>query len=211
MISTLPFETNVFVNCPFDKEHRDLLRPQLFCILMLGFEPRIALERADGAEVRVEKIVGLINESKFGIHDLSRLKAKKANEYFRLNMPFELGVDYACRLYAGGGFADKKILILEDKAHELKKALSDLSGSDVEAHNNEPVSICKIVRDWLAQSLDTPPPPPSELWGRFNEFAAENYTKLKAQNYSDQDIEDQPVRELINAMREWLRPAAKPV
>lgn len=205
-MTALAFEKNVFVNCPFDKEHRALLRPQLFCILALGFEPRIALERADGAEVRVEKIIGLINESKFGIHDLSRLKAKKAREYFRLNMPFELGIDYACRLYRDGEFADKRILILEDKAHELKKALSDLSGSDVEAHNNEPVKICKIVRDWLAQSMGAPPAPPSDLWARFNEFTAENYLKLKVENYSDEDIEDQPVRELINAMREWLRP-----
>jgi hypothetical protein len=206
----LSFEINVFVNCPFDNEHRDLLRPQLFCILALGFEPRIAVERADGAEVRVEKIIELINESKFGIHDLSRLRAKKAKEYFRLNMPFELGLDYACRLYGSGNLFQKRILILEDKAHELKKALSDLSGSDVEPHNNEPVKICKIVRDWLSQSLGTSPAPPSELWARFNEFTGENYLRLKGQNYSDQDIEDQPVRELINAMREWLRPAAAP-
>jgi len=202
----LPFQTNVFVNCPFDKEYRDLLRPQLFCILALGFEPRIALERADGAEVRIDKIVELIKDSKFAIHDLSKLRSKKAREYFRLNMPFELGVDYACRLFGGGDFTDKRILVLEEKAHELKKALSDLSGSDVESHNNEPVRVCKIVRDWLAQSLDAPPPPPSELWARFNEFTAENYLKLKIQRYSDQDIEDQPVRELINAMRDWLRP-----
>jgi len=206
----LPFETNVFVNCPFDNEHRDLLRPQLFCILAVGFEPRIALERADGAEVRVDKIADLISESKFGIHDLSRLRAKKAKEYFRLNMPFELGLDYACRLYGGREFSDKRILILEDKAHELKKTLSDISGSDVEAHNNEPVRICKIVRDWLSQSLAAPPPPPSDLWARFNEFTAENYLRLKDKHYSDEDIEEQPIRELINAMRDWLRPADAP-
>jgi len=204
----LSFESNVFINCPFDQEYLDLLRPLIFCILVLGFEPRIALERADGAEVRIEKIVGLINESKFGIHDLSRLRAKKAKEYFRLNMPFELGVDYACKIYKKGDCAGTRILILEDKAHELKKALSDLSGSDVEAHNNEPNRICKIVRDWLAQSLDEPPPPPSELWARFTDFNGENYLRLKAENYSDKDIEEQPLRELINAMREWLRPSA---
>jgi hypothetical protein len=153
----------------------------------------------------VDKIVGLINESKFGIHDLSRLRAKRAKEYFRLNMPFELGVDYACKLYRGGEFSDKRILILEDKAHELKKALSDLSGSDVDAHNNEPIKICKIVRDWLAQSLDASPPPPSELWARFTDFNGENYLKLKGENYSDQDIAGQPLRELMAAMRDWLR------
>ena len=176
----------------------------LFTVLALDFEPRIALERADGAEVRIDKIKELIDDCQFGIHDLSRLKSKKAKEYFRLNMPFELGVDYASRLYAGGKFERKRILILEDKAHELKKALSDLAGSDVEAHNNEPRRIPGIIRDWLAQSLPAPPPPPSELWGRFNDFTAENFLALKARNYSDQDIEEQPVRELIADMRNWL-------
>ncbi|WP_242077195.1 hypothetical protein [Brevundimonas diminuta] len=204
----MPFDKNVFVNCPFDPEYVDILRPLVFCILALGFEPRIAKERADGAEVRLEKIIELIEDSKFAVHDLSRLKAKKAKEYFRLNMPFELGIDYACRRYKGGEFSTKKILILEDKAHELKKALSDLAGSDFDAHNNEPAKICKIVRDWLAQSMDAPAPPPSELWGKFADFTGENYIKLQSQNYSDQDIEDQPLRELMAAMREWLRPAA---
>ena len=202
----MSFRLNVFINCPFDKEYVDLLRPLIFCILALGFEPRIALERADGADVRLEKIIELINESMFAVHDLSRLRAKKSKEYFRLNMPFELGVDYACRLYGGGELAEKKILILEDKAHELKKALSDLAGSDVEAHNNDPSRICKIVRDWLAQSMAAPPPPPSELWARFTDFIGENYLALKAARYSDEDIEGQPLRELINAMRMWLRP-----
>jgi hypothetical protein len=200
----VPFDTNVFVNCPFDNKHRDLLRPQLFCILALGFEPRIALERADGAEVRIEKIVELIKESKFGIHDLSRLRATRAGEYFRLNMPFELGIDFAARLFGASPLDQKRMLILEDKAHELKKALSDLSGSDVEAHGNTPVRICKVVRDWLAQSMSKSPPPPSELWARFNEFTAQNYVQLKGKNYSDQDIEEQPVRELVQSMKDWL-------
>ena len=202
----MPFETNVFVNCPFDSEYLDLLRPTLFTILALGFEPRIALERADGAEVRMEKIIELINESRFAVHDLSRLRATKAKEYYRLNMPFELGVDYGSRLYGGGRFAAKRILILEDSANELKKALSDLAGSDVEAHNKQPIRIPKIIRDWLAQSLPDSPAPPSEIWGRFNDFTAANYVALKARNYSDQDIAEQPIRELITSMRNWLLP-----
>jgi hypothetical protein len=120
-------------------------------------------------------------------------------------MPFELGVDYASRLYAGGRFEEKRVLILEDKAHELKKALSDLAGSDVEAHNNEPRRIPGIVRDWLSQSLPAPPAPPSELWGLFNEFTAADYLALKGRNYSEEDLEKQPIREIITSMRKWLR------
>ncbi|MFL6236225.1 MAG: hypothetical protein ACJ76N_24045 [Thermoanaerobaculia bacterium] len=38
------FEKNVFINCPFDDGYRPLLRPLLFTILHLGFNPKIALE-----------------------------------------------------------------------------------------------------------------------------------------------------------------------
>ncbi len=123
-------------------------------------------------------------------------------------MPFELGVDYGARLYGGGKLAGKQILILEDSANELKRALSDLAGSDVEPHNGQAIRIPKIVRDWLAQSLADPPAPPSELWGLFNDFTAENYMTLKERNYSDDDIAEQPIRELITSMRNWLRPPA---
>jgi len=72
-----PFDRCVFVNCPFDTDFARLLRPLVFCILDLGLEPRIALERLDSGEQRVEKIIELIESSKFGIHDLSRLRAMK--------------------------------------------------------------------------------------------------------------------------------------
>ena len=200
----MAFEKNVFVNCPFDKTYVDMLRPILFTILALGFEPRIASERADGAEVRVEKIVELIEESKYAIHDLSRLKSGGLGEYYRLNMPFELGVDYGCRLYKGDPWSGKKILILEDSAHEMKKALSDLSGSDVEPHENDPIRIPGIVRNWLAQSIAGDVVPPSLIWARFTDFTAENYVRLTAAHWTLDDIEKQPTRELIIAMRDWL-------
>jgi len=107
----MPFETNVFVNCPFDDEYVELLRPMLFCILYMGFEPRIASERADSGENRIDKIVAMIQESRYGLHDLSRLKAQKKGEFFRLNMPFELGIDYGCRAFKGEHWATKRILI----------------------------------------------------------------------------------------------------
>lgn len=88
------FESNVFINCPFDREYYSLLRPLLFTIVFLGFNPRLATERSDSGENRLEKIRELIRDSKYSIHDLSRLRSKKAKEFYRLNMPFELGMDY---------------------------------------------------------------------------------------------------------------------
>lgn len=87
------FRKNVFVNCAFDKEYVKLLRPLLFTIIYLGLTPRISLESKNSGAPRIEKIVKLIREPQYSIHDLSRSQAKKG-ELFRLNMPFEFGVGW---------------------------------------------------------------------------------------------------------------------
>jgi hypothetical protein len=198
------FETNVFINCPFDGDYIDILRPILFCVLDLGFEPRIALERANSAEARIDKIVELINESRFGIHDISRLISKKKGEFFRLNMPFELGIDYGCRKFRGPPWNSKRILVLEAERYRFQAAISDLSGSDIAMHKNEPVIACTEVRNWLAQELESTILGPTAIWARFNEFMADNYDALTERGYSDKDIAEQPISELIRCMKEWI-------
>src|SRR6185436_3786688 len=94
------FGTSVFINCPFDEEYKSILRPMIFTLVYVGLLPRLASETSDSLEHRIEKILRLIKECKYSIHDLSRLKSEKANEFARLNMPFELGIEYGCRRIA---------------------------------------------------------------------------------------------------------------
>ena len=94
------FRTSVFINCPFDEEYKLLLRPMLFTLVYAGLVPRLASEKSDSLEQRIEKILRLIKECKYSIHDLSRLKSERANQFSRLNMPFELGIEYGCRRIA---------------------------------------------------------------------------------------------------------------
>jgi len=128
------FEDSVFINCPFDDEYHHILRPILFTAIYLGLKPRIALERSDSGEPRISKIIELIKASKYAIHDLSRLRANEAGEYFRLNMPFELGIDVGCRTFGSNALGDKRCLILEAAKYRYQAALSDLSGSDIAVH-----------------------------------------------------------------------------
>lgn len=85
---TAPFGSSVFVNCPFDQHYMPILRAVLFAIIDLKFEPRIATERLDSAEPRIQKLYTLIRQSRLAIHDLSRIKARKKGEMFRLNNDF---------------------------------------------------------------------------------------------------------------------------
>jgi hypothetical protein len=199
------FDTNVFVNCPFDSDYLPLLRPLLFTVIDLGHTPRIALEQLDSGAPRIQKIIKLIEGSKYAIHDLSRLQAASPGEYFRLNMPFELGIDIGCRLFKRGRCSTKRCLILEAEKYRYQAAISDMSNSDIAVHGGQPAKVVSEVRNWLNTEAALRAPGPTKIWGRFNDFMADNYAALKDRGFSDPDIEQLPVAELIDCMRDWTR------
>ena len=200
----MPYEKNVFVNCPFDEDYVSLLRPLLFTVLYLGLEPRIALERADSGELRLTKIVGMIEASKYSIHDLSRSEAAEAGEPYRLNMPFELGVDYGCRLYGRPQQREKVTLILEARPHASKIAISDLAGVDVQCHHGDPYRVFRVVRNWLKGVCLPAADGPAHIEAAFTAFMTADYEALTKEGFSPADIESLPVSELIERMQRWL-------
>jgi hypothetical protein len=198
------FERNVFLNCPFDDDYRQLLLSAIFTIKCLGYIPRLSLERADSAETRIDKIVGLIVESKFGIHDLSRMVSEAENEHYRMNMPFELGIDYGCKKLKEGVWSRKQILILEKERYRYQRALSDLSGSDIKNHDDEPVKIVKVIRDWFVTTEGMHGAPSGNLiWARYNEFHAFLYDEL-VEGSGHQSVDDVQVLEIAQYMNRWL-------
>ncbi|CAN7343515.1 hypothetical protein [Pararhizobium sp. LjRoot238] len=197
------FHKSVFINCPFDDKYIELLRPLLFTVLYLDMIPRIALERLDAGEARFSKIVELIGACKYGIHDLSRAKAQKRGEYYRMNMPFELGLDIGAKLFGEVQFSDKITLILEEERYRHQATISDLSNADIAVHGNEPEEVVKVVRDWLSHAANLRADGPSAIWGAFIEFMAHNYDALKQRGYSDKDIGRVPIPELIENMSIW--------
>jgi hypothetical protein len=200
----MPFDTDVFVNCPFDDAYLPLLRPILFAIIDLRLRPRIALESLDSGRPRIEKIISLIRNSKYAIHDLSRMRAAQAGEYYRLNMPFELGLDVGCRLFGARHWKDKKCLLLETEKYRYQAAISDLANSDIAAHGGEPVRALSEVRNWLNTEVALRAPGPAAIWNRFIEFTGQNYDSLKSRGYSEADVERLPVAELIDGMTRWV-------
>lgn len=160
--------------------------------------------RLSVGEARIEKIISLIEDSCYAIHDLSRLRAEKVGEYYRLNMPFELGLDVGCRRFKGGRWAKKRCLILEAEQWRYQAALSDLSNSDIAVHGNEPVNVLEAVRHWLSSQAQLRAPGPSRIWGRFTDFMAENHDDLLDRGFSPRDIERLPVDQLIRCMKAWL-------
>jgi hypothetical protein len=198
------FDKNVFINCPFDVEYTELLQPLLFTIIYLGFDPRIATERSNSAEQRIAKICEFIAESKYSIHDLSRLQAKKVKEYYRLNMPFELGIDYGFRHIAGSHLNEKQFLVVAEKRFDYAKAISDLSGVDIRSHGNNPKEFVSVIRNWFSQFLERPDSA-TKIWESYNFFMEDFKAKTEAGSFSQDDIDSMPPNELMSYMREWLQ------
>jgi hypothetical protein len=148
----------------------------------------------------------LIKESKYSVHDLSRLKSKKRGEFYRLNMPFELGIDYASRRFASNYLKTKKYLILEKGIFDYRKALSDMSGVDIKNHDNKPAKLVQAIRNWFVETVGlSKVAGPTAIWYKFNDFTSDFYTRRQIEGFSDEDLNMMPVREYINFIKSWLR------
>ena len=140
----------VFINCPFDRAYRPLLRALLFAVHDCGFRARSALEVEDSGEVRVHKIIRIIGETPLGIHDISRVELDPYSNLPRFNMPLELGLFLGARAYGGVEQQSKRSLILDSEPYRYQKYCSDIAGQDIRAHGNKPHAAIELVRNWLS-------------------------------------------------------------
>lgn len=204
-----PFQRSVFINCPFDDQYAPILQAIAFCVVYLGFVPRLAPENADNAAARLDRIIELVRGSKYGIHDLSRCKSVEAAEYARMNMPFELGIDHACRKFGENHLQSKVILILEQNRYDYQKALSDISGWDIQVHEGDYEKAVRRVRSWLVAQAGAPGIGASLIQGKYIAFQEWYYEQQLAAGSSEDDIKEYPTAEIISAMLEW-REAGEP-
>ena len=197
------FDRSVFVNCPFDEDYDQILQAVLFCLVRFGLTPRIATERSDAGESRINKILDLIGSSRYSVHDLCRCQARDKGEYYRLNMPFELGLDFGCRRYGGGRLATKVILVLEAERYRYQAAISDLAGSDVEAHHGDYQHAVRKVRNWLAGMPGFEAIGAARVLADYEDFQEWHYQRQRKRGFSEEDIRDYSTAELLRAMTDW--------
>jgi hypothetical protein len=122
----------------------------IFAVRALGFRPRAAREIDDGADVRIDKIMKIIGECRYGIHDLSRTEVDPNTELPRFNMPLELGIYLGGRRFGDEEQKKKSTLILDVELFRYRNFISDLAGMDIHAHAGDPIQAVREARDWLA-------------------------------------------------------------
>jgi hypothetical protein len=158
--SSTPPRRAVFINCPFDAAYRPVFRAICFAVSACGHSPRCALDESDSAVVRFNRILDLITEADFSIHDLSRVELDTSSGLPRFNMPLELGADLALRLRGPARHRRRRVLVLDATLHRYDQTLSDISGMDIAAHGNDSGRAIGTVRDWLNSGRGDRPPLP---------------------------------------------------
>ena len=143
------YQDNVFINSPFDSAFKPIFDALVFVIQDAGFIARCALEISDGSQNRLQKILAIIAECRFGVRDLSRTELDSAHSLPRFNMPFELGLYVGCKWFGNKTQQAKSCLILDREPHRYQKFISDISGQEVYYHDNEPEQALGMVRNWL--------------------------------------------------------------
>ncbi len=118
-------------------------------------------------------------------------------------MPFELGIDYGCQKLKGGIWKDKKILILEKERFRFQRALSDLSGSDIKSHEDNPIKAICAVRDWFITEELQRGSSGKKVWNDFNDFQAYLYDKVVEED-GHESTDEVLIPEIIHHMSNWF-------
>jgi len=171
MPSSAAYHDLVFLNCPFDDRYTALFRSTIFAIHDAGFVARCALEIGDSAENRLAKIIALIGECKYGVHDISRTDLDLQSGLPRFNMPLEFGIFLGCRAFGTRLQRLKACLVFDSEPYRYQRFLPDIADQDIQAHLNDPKTLISQLRNWLRTvSRRTAIPGGEMIWTRFHQF-----------------------------------------
>ena len=98
----------------------------------------------------------------------------------------------------------KVILILEERRYRYQAAISDLAGSDIEAHRGNYRTAVRKVRNWLAglrgfgNAVGA-----ARILAEYEDFQEWYYERQLEAGFSHKDIQDYSTAELLEAMFKW--------
>ena len=156
----------------------------------------------DSDDIRIHKIFGLIKQSKFGIHDLSRAEISEDNPTPRFNMPLELGIFIGCKSFGESFHREKKYLIFDKESYRYQKFISDISGQDIRNHKNKPEEIIQLIRDWLSNNSRATIPGQRFHLNRYRSFKKELKERC---SFYDWDYDKLTFKEYCRIIEEFIQ------
>lgn len=202
------YARQVFLNCPFDDQYRPLYEAIIFTLTAAEYAVRCSRERDDSGETRIGKIVEIIRQSKFSIHDISRVELDPMNQLPRFNMPLELGLFLGARFLADDKKQrEKRCLILDAQPYRYQKFISDIAGQDIRSHDGDPEKAIGEVRSWLSTVSGRQLPGKAELVKLYREFRGDLPVFLGGIGLTEAEMQ---FPDYIHSCLAWLKDRAQP-
>lgn len=207
MAEPVEYQDSVFINCPFDKPYQPLFRAVVFTIQHCGFTPRCALEEDSTGDIRINKIINIINECRYGIHDISKADLDENSGLARFNMPLELGIFIGAHRFAShkDHNSTKKYVVMDCEPYRYQKFISDLGGQDIKAYGSNTATqvetMIQQVRDFLRTSSRRRLPGSDFLHNRYQSFLEELPVICGAEHL---DINKLTYRDYVDCVIGWL-------
>lgn len=181
-----------------------MLRAAVFAVYCCGFYPKSALEEDNGADNRLDKIVRMIKDCRYGIHDISRVTLDSKTKLPRFNMPLELGLFLGAKRFGDKDQKKKTVVIFDSEDYRYQKFISDLNGIDPKSHNNDPVLLTRKIRNWLSTESDRIDIPTAHvLVTKFQKFEKDLTALLTT---SGLDIDTMTFGDLCRLIETYLAP-----
>ena len=185
-----------------DEAFAPIFEAIVFAVHDAGFFPRSALEYDDAAQNRFDKILDLIEECRFGIHDLSRTELSPTG-LPRFNMPLELGLFLGCKRFGGEPHTRKACLVLDRERYRFQRFISDIAGQDIHAHGDDARRAVREVSEWLrTASRRGTIPGGAAIWRRYGRFTAALPALCDELQIAEEELTFVDRSRLIS---EWLR------
>jgi hypothetical protein len=199
------YDKSVFINCPFDSAYEPVFHGIVFAVHHMNLQPKSALETSDAGQPRLDKILDLIENCKYSIHDLSRTEVDPNHGLPRFNVPFELGLDLGCKRYGKRHQKQKTTLILDVERHRYRTFISDIAGLDVEQHNGHVAMAITLVRNWLSYKSDplsVKSPSGRKIYVRYQAFQLALPTMCEGLQL---DVDNLAFRDFSWAAYDWIK------
>ncbi len=192
----------MFVNCPFDAGYQPMFDAIVFAITDLGFVARSAREEDDAGEFRLAKIQRIIEQCRYGVHDISAVQLSQRYQLPRFNMPLELGLFLGCKRYGGAKQRWKVSLIFDADPYRYQIFISDIAGQDIHAHHNDVKAAIRELRTWLATASKRKRlPGGKDIYDRYERFQADLPALCSELRLQPEELTFKDQRQII---AEWL-------
>ncbi len=194
---------HVFVNCPFDEGYKPIFDAIIFAITDLGFVARSAREEDDGGESRLAKIQRIIEQCRYGVHDISAVILDSKHKLPRFNMPLELGLFLGCKRYGSKHQRDKVSLIFDREPYRYQIFISDIAGQDIHSHGSDEKTAIRELRTSLATpSKRTKLPGGKDIFDRYMRFQKDLPTRCEELKLESTEVTFKDLRQIV---ADWLK------